>query len=143
MSDFQSRFLPEKANPALRELIARACRWREEPEAFLELVHEDARLRVMGDRRSNPIYGLHEGRERIRALLALIGGELGASEVKILNVLVAGENFAIRRVTEARHHGSGASASLFAGFFVRTREAKVQEIDVYVDTALLDRLISG
>ena len=128
-------------NP-MRDLIARACNWREAPEAFLEVLRVDASVSVIGDRRDSPIYGVHRGRERILELTRLIDQELTGNAAKNLNIIVDGDRFAVRRANQVRHRGSAQTAHFMTGFIAHASLGQIDDLVFYVDTALLRRLMS-
>jgi ketosteroid isomerase-like protein len=142
MTDFQSKFVPSEASPAIRSLIARAMQTRARPEDFISLFHPDAVLHMVGDRRECPFYGVYTGHAQILKLLRDVDAEFDRRDHRILNVVLDGDCFALRRLVEIKHRGSAQSELVVIGHFVRTRAGLISEAFEYADTAQIRRLMS-
>lgn len=136
----QSIFMPEEANRKARELVAAILASRTEPKRFVEYFHEDGVVHVIGTSHDYTFSGDYRGRAQICALLQRIDMEVELGEHKILNMIVDGDNVAIRRSAEARHHGTSAFARLLIGNLLRLRDGRIAEAFEYVDTCWLRRL---
>ncbi|WP_294540220.1 nuclear transport factor 2 family protein [uncultured Rhodoblastus sp.] len=141
MTDFQTRFVPEESHPQIRALVERMLALRSRPEEFIALFQPDAMMHMVGDRRDWPYFGTYRGHAQILELLHRIGREFERLSDRLLNIVIDGENFAMRRLLEVRHHGSSQLALLVLGDFVRTRGGLIDEFFQYSDTATACRLM--
>ncbi len=141
MPDFLDKFVPEEAHPEIMSLIQRAAFLRGQPEDFVALFQPDAVLHMIGDRRDGPMFGEHRGHRQILELLRRIDIEFERLSLRILNVVVDGDRFAVRRLAELRHRGSSESRLFVFGSFVRTRGGLIDEVLEFVDTATARRLM--
>jgi hypothetical protein len=74
------------------------------------------------------------------AMMRRIDGEVEMSDHRVLNLLVDGDNAALRRSVVVRHHGTAACTRLIIGNFVRFRNARIFEVYEYAETSWLRRL---
>jgi len=88
-----------------------------------------------------PRYGLStseviRGREAYVANLRRANEEFEAVDGEILQILVEGEQSALRWRTQWRHRGTGRPSSLDMAFFLRWRDGVVAEMHEYEDTPI-------
>jgi ketosteroid isomerase-like protein len=136
----KSKFLPEEANRNVRQLLAEILFSRNQPKKFIEYFHADAIWHVIGRIRDYSFSGQYRGHQEILALMHRIDGEVVLSDHKILNIVVEGDNIALRRSASVRHHGTAATDKLLIGNFARFRDGKIAEAYEYLDTCWLKRL---
>jgi ketosteroid isomerase-like protein len=141
MTDFQASFVPEESHPEIRALIERMLLLRSRPDEFITLFQPDAIMHMIGDQRDWPYFGIYRGRAQIRELLRRIDMEFELRNHRILNIVIDGDCFAVRRLLEARHFGSSQEALAVLGDFVRTRGGLIDELFQYSDTATACRLM--
>ncbi len=142
MSELRAKLIPVGADAELRALIARAMDSRVRPEDFIKLFDPDAVLHMVGDRRQSPLFGDYRGHAEILALLRHVDAEFERRHHRILNSVIEGDCFAIRRLVEIKHRGSAQADLVVVGHFVRTRAGLISEVFEYSDTATLGRLMS-
>jgi ketosteroid isomerase-like protein len=133
-------FLPDEPGRKTRELIGQILLSRSQPKKLIEYFHEDGVFHVIGTTHDYSFSGVYRGREQILGLLHRIDAEVELGDHKILNVVIDGDNVAIRRTTQARHHGTSAFAKLMVANLMRLRDGKIAEAYEYVDTCWLRRL---
>lgn len=138
----QSKFMPDETNRPALELLAAILAARSEPKKFTEFFHEDGVIHIIGTNRDYAFSGVYRGREQILSLLLRIDAEVEQGDHNILNVVVDGDNIAVRRMTSLRHHGTSAFTRIFVANLLRVRDGKIAEGYEYVDTSWLRR-ISG
>jgi hypothetical protein len=114
---------------------------RERPEAFIHLFCPDAVLHMVGDRRQCRFYGTYQGHDEILGLLHDVDAEFERRDQRLLNAVVDGNGFAIRRLVEIQHRGSSESALVVVGHVARTRAGLFEEVFEYADTATFVRLM--
>jgi hypothetical protein len=141
MNDFNAKFVPPESNPAISALIMRAMQMRGKPEDFVSLFHPEAVLHMIGDRRDCSLYGVYRGKEQILKLLRDVDAEFERGDHRLLNAVIDGESFALRRLVEIKHRGSSESALVIIGNFVRLREGLFGEVFEFADTATIRRLM--
>ncbi len=142
MTDFEAQFVPPEPNPVVKALITRAMLLRGKPDEFISLFHPGAVLHMVGDRRDCPFYGDYRGRGQILKLLRDVDAEFERVDQRLLNVVIDGDCFAMRRLVEIKHRGSSQTALVVIGHFVRLREGQFGEVFEYADTAIMRRLLS-
>lgn len=135
-----SIFCPEDPNGRMRELVAEILYSRARPAKFVEYFHDDAVIHIVGVSREYAFSGSYRGHDQIMAMLQRIDGEVELSDHKVLNLVVDGDNAALRRSVVVRHHGTSAVTRLIIGNLLRFRDFKVVEAYEYADTCWLRRL---
>jgi ketosteroid isomerase-like protein len=135
-----SIFCPVDPNAKMRELVAEILYSRAKPEKFVEYFHDDAVCHIVGVSREYAFSGSYRGREQLMAMLRRIDGEVELSDHRVLNLVVDGDNAALRRSVVVRHHGTSAVTRLIIGNLLRFRDFKVVEAYEYADTCWLRRL---
>ena len=141
MTDFQASFVPEENHPEIRALIERMQVLRSRPDEFITLFQPDAVMHLVGDQRDWPYFGAYRGQAQILERLRRIGMEFEVMNDRILNIVIDGDCFAVRRLLEVRHLGSSQEALAVLGDFVRTRGGLIDEFFQYSDTAMACRLM--
>jgi ketosteroid isomerase-like protein len=141
MTDFQASFVPDEKNPEIRALIDRMMVLRSRPDEFITLFQPDAVMHMVGDQRDWPYFGVYRGQAQILELLRRIDMEFELQNHRILNIVVDGDCFAVRRLLEARHFGSSQEALAVLGDFVRIRGGLIDTFFQYSDTATACRLM--
>lgn len=141
MTDFRASFVPDENHPEIRALAERMVVLRNRPEEYITLFQPDAVMHMIGDQRDWPYFGVYRGRAQILELLRMISMEFERLNERILNIVVDGDCFAVRRLLEVRHYGSSEQELLFLGDFIRTRGGLIEELYLYSDTATACRLI--
>lgn len=142
MSEFRTRFIPAESGAKLRSLIARGMDSRARPEDFIALFQPDAVLRMVGDRRQCRLFGEYRGHAEILQLLKDVDAEFERRDHRLLNLVVDGDNCAVRRLVEIKHRGSSQSGLVVIGHFIRTRSGLISEVFEYSDGATIRRLMS-
>jgi hypothetical protein len=141
MTDFQASFVPEENHPEIRALVERMLLLRNHPDEFITLFQPEAVMHMVGDQRDWPYFGAYRGHAQILELLRRISMEFERLSDRILNVVIDGDGFAVRRLLEVRHHGSSQLEWLILGDFARTRGGLIDEFFQYSDTAMACRLM--
>src|SRR5271166_3450674 len=141
MTEFDALFVPPEPSPVVKALIARAMLLRGKPDEFISLLHPDAVLHMIGDRRRCPFYGDYRGRGQILKLLRDVDAEFERVDHRLLNAVIDGDCFAMRRLVEIKHRGSSQTALVVIGHLVRIREGQFCEVFEYADTATMRRLL--
>ena len=141
MTDFDAQFVPPEPNPVVSALIARAMLLRAKPDEFISLFHPDAVLHMIGDRRHCRFYGDYRGHGQILKLLRDVDAEFERVDHRLLNAVIDGDCFALRRLVEIKHRGSSQTALVVIGHLVRIREGQFCEVFEYADTATMRRLL--
>ncbi len=135
-----SIFCPADPNGKMRELVAEILYSRAQPEKCVEYFHHDAVFHIVGVSREYAFSGSYRGREQLIAMMMKIDGEVELSDHRVLNLVVDGDNAALRRSVVVRHHGTSAVTRLIIGNFLRFRDFKIVEGFEYADTCWLRRL---
>ncbi len=141
MTEFRAKFIPDHASGDIRSLIQRSMALRACPEQFISLFHPDAVLHMVGDRRQCRFYGKYQGHRAILGLLRDVDAEFRRRDHRLLNVVIDGDSFAVRRLVEIEHRGSAESALVVVGHVAKTRAGLFEEVFEYVDTATFIRLM--
>jgi ketosteroid isomerase-like protein len=145
MPDSQARanrapsFLRDQA-AATRELISRLHQARWDHEAFVEFFREDCAFRIIGQVPDYPFSGVYVGKRGVRDLLRRIDDQIEMTDGKILNLLIDGDQVALRRSVVVRHHGTAARTRLFVANVITLQDGRVREICEHIDTAWLKKL---
>ena len=135
-----SIFCPVDPNGKLRELVAEILYSRDRPEKLVEYFHDDAVFHIVGVSSEYAFSGSYRGREQLMAMMKKIDSEVELSDHRVLNLVVDGDNAALRRSVVVRHHGTSAVTRLIIGNLLRFRDFKVVEAYEYADTCWLRRL---
>jgi hypothetical protein len=140
MNEFRAKFIPKDSSD-IKSLIQRSMALRGRPEEFIALFHPDAVLHMVGDRRQCRFYGQYRGHVEILGLLRDIDAEFVRREHRLLNAVIDGDSFAIRRLVEIEHRGSSESALVVVGHVAKTQAGLFEEVFEYADTATFVRLL--
>jgi ketosteroid isomerase-like protein len=140
ISDRQTGFLPEGGNEDVRAFILKAYSTFDNPEKFIELFNDDAVVHVLGDPADRPYAGVHQGLEEISWLLRMFTTEIHRDKQTIMNVVIDGDRFAVRRRVEFRHRGTNDRVKTDIAWLVRLRDGKIADAYEFADTALIRRL---
>jgi ketosteroid isomerase-like protein len=137
-----SDFLSANPDRSVHELVRDILLARADYAKFATYLQEDAVFTFVGHICDLSYSGVYRGREQILDLLRRIDAEVELSDHKILNLIVDGDTFGLRRSTLVRHRGTSATQLLVLGNIVTLRDGKIAEGYEYVDTSWLKK-ISG
>ncbi len=140
LSNNATVFLPKSANEEVRTFLQKAYNTFDHPEKFIELFNDDAVVHILGAPTDRHYAGVHRGLEEIRWLLRMFTTDIHRRKQTILNVIIDGDSFAVRRSVEFRHRGTSMSVKTEIAWLVRLREGKIAEAYEFADTALISRL---
>lgn len=140
ISNRETDFQPKGGNEDVRAFILQAYKTFDHPEKFIELFNKDAVVHVLGDPADRPYAGVHQGLEQIGWLLRMFTTEIHRREQTILNVVIDGDRFAVRRSVEFCHRGTNDRVKTNIAWLVQLREGKIAEAHEFADTALISRL---
>lgn len=141
MTNFQASFVPEENHPEIRALVERLLVLRSRPDEYITLFQPDAIVHMVGNQSDWPYFGSYRGQAQILELMRMIDMEFELLNNRILNTVIDGDCFAVRRLLEVRHYGSSQRELLVLGDFVRTRGGLVEEFFQFSDTAMACRLM--
>lgn len=135
-----SGFLPTNPESSKYELVGEILSARADLAKFADYVQDDAVFTFVGNICDYSFSGVYRGRKSILDLLRRIDVEVELSDHKILNLVIEGDRFGLRRSTLVRHRGTSATRVLTLGNFVTLRDGKIAEGYEYVDTSWLRKM---
>lgn len=139
LSDFAA-FLPADPHLALRARLEAAFGPQATIESLLAACAADVALTMHGHRSHYAFSGVYRGAEAIRGLRRRMDGEIAISDRQILNLMIEGDRFALRRGVNARHHGTAATQRLAIANFGRVENGLIVELHEYADTDWLNKM---
>jgi len=141
MSESEGKILSPQIGPLLFErIVSVLIDRRNEPATISPLIAPEADWTLNGDPSRWPYAGRRCRRDSIIAYLAAFNVEFQQKDIRVLNLLIDGEQACVQYESHLRHRGTGREALVQCLTFVRLEGDLVVEVHEFVDSALLFRL---
>ena len=141
MSNGDSESLaPHITRTRFEEVVMALLDRRKDPERLALLIAPEAEWMMNGDQASWSYAGLRCRRDSIMAYLKAFAIEFQQKKIRLINLLIDGEQACAQYETHLKHRGTGREDVLQALSFIRVEGDAVVEVHEFIDSAQLFRL---